>query len=70
MDITENLRAIRKAKGLSQADVAELLGTTQQQYSKYENGTHELPISRLIILCNYYQVSADWLLGIKKMEVE
>ena len=66
MDITENLRAIRKANGLSQADIAELLGTTQQQYSKYENGTHELPISRLIILCKYYKVSANWLLGIEE----
>lgn len=66
MGITDNLRSIRKMHKLSQADVAEILNTTQQQYSKYENGTHEIPIRHIVALCQYYNVSSDSILGIKK----
>ena len=65
MDIIHNMRQIRKERGLSQAAVAELLDTTQQQYSKYENGTHEIPVRHVISLCKFYGISADWLLGLK-----
>lgn len=66
MDIAHNLKKIRKEKGLSQAQVAEALQTTQQQYSKYEKGIHELPASRIVALCRIFDVSADWLLGLKE----
>ena len=64
MDIVHNLKTIRKERGLSQAQVAAALNTTQQQYSKYEKGLHELPASRIIVLCKLFDVSADWLLGL------
>lgn len=64
MDIIANLRTIRKERGLSQAQVADLLETTQQQYSKYEKGTHEIPVRHIITLCKFYKISADWLLGL------
>lgn len=66
MDIIANLRTIRNERGLSQAQVAELLETTQQQYSKYEKGTHEIPVRHVITLCKFYEISADWLLGLKE----
>lgn len=66
MDISHNLRQIRKEKGMSQTQVAEALQTTQQQYSKYEKGIHELPASRIVELCKLFSVSADWLLGLKE----
>lgn len=66
MDIAHNLKKIRKEKGLSQAQVAEALQTTQQQYSKYEKGIHELPASRIVALCRIFDVSADWLLGLEE----
>ena len=57
------IRELREDADLSQADVAKLLKTTQQMYSRYENGTCEMPIRHLIKLCDYYDVSADYILG-------
>ena len=70
MSIIDNLRTIRKAHKLSQADVAEILGTTQQQYSKYENGTHEIPVRHIVTLCQYYGIKSDEILGIRKSETK
>lgn len=66
MDILTNLKKIRKERGLSQSQVAEALKTTQQQYSKYEKGIHEIPASRIIELCKLFDISADWLLGLEE----
>lgn len=66
MDIIQNLRKIRTEQGYSQLEIAELLNTTQQQYSKYENGQNEIPVRHIITLCRFYNVSADWLLGLKE----
>ena len=63
-----NLREIRVKKGYSQLDIANVLNTTQQQYSKYETGTQELPARHIITLCNFYKVSADVILGIELSE--
>ncbi len=59
----EILRSLREDRDLKQSDIADLIGTTQQQYSKYETGESELPIRALLILANYYKISADYLLG-------
>lgn len=59
----EILRGLREDKDLKQSDVANLIGTTQQQYSKYETGESELPLRALETLADYYGVSADYLLG-------
>lgn len=64
MDLVSNIRQLRLEAGLSQAEVGELLQTTQQQYSKYELGLHEIPVRHIITLCKFYQVSADWVLGL------
>ena len=58
----EILRELREDRDLTQSDIANLLGTTQQVYSRYENGVNELPIRHLITLCRYYNVSADYVL--------
>ena len=63
---TNELRGIIAKNGLSQTDVADLLNTTQQVYSRYENGINTLPIKHLITLCKYYNVSADYVLGLKR----
>ena len=65
MTIAEKLKTVRKIKRLSQEDVAELLKTTQQQYSKYETGVVEIPVHHILTLCRYYGISSDWLLGLK-----
>jgi len=66
MDVIQNLRTIRIKRGYSQMDIAEILNTTQQQYSKYENGQNEIPVRHVITLCKFYGISADWLLGLKE----
>ena len=63
--LTERLCQIRKAHGLSQKKVAELLGVPQQQYSRYENGKYDIPVRYVITLCKFYGISSDWLLGLK-----
>ena len=62
----EILRELREDRDLMQADIAALLGTTQQVYSRYEKGVNELPLYRLKKLCEYYQVSADYILGLSR----
>lgn len=60
----EIMRDLREDHDLTQADVAKLLQTTQQVYSRYETGVNEMPIRHLITLCQFYHVSADYLLGL------
>ena len=60
----EILRELREDRDLKQADVAAILGTTQQVYSRYENGVNEMPIRHLRSLCQYYRVSADYVLSL------
>ncbi|MGN8969412.1 helix-turn-helix domain-containing protein [Intestinimonas sp. HCP28S3_D6] len=57
------LRDLREDHDLTQEAVGHLLGTTQQQYYKYEKGIQEIPAHHLITLAKYYHVSVDYLLG-------
>ena len=61
----DRIRALREDRDLTQSQIAQVLGTTQQQYSKYETGTQELPARHILTLCQFYCVSADELLGIE-----
>lgn len=64
MQYYERIKAIREDKELNQTQVAEILGTTQQQIYKYENGLQEMSVARFKKLCEYFQVSADYILGL------
>ena len=46
----DRLRELREDRDLTQSKIAEILGTTQQVYSRYEKGLNELPIRHLIVL--------------------
>lgn len=59
------IRELREDHDLKQKDIAKLLGTTQQVYSRYENGENEIPVRHIITLCKFYNVSADYILGLK-----
>lgn len=59
----EKLRGLREDNDLTQTQVAEILGTSQTMYARYERGANELPVRHLITLCGLYNVSADYLLG-------
>ena len=66
MEYYDRLKALRDDKDLSQAEIATMLNTTQQQIYKYEKGVQEMSVSRLKILCEFYGVSADYILGLPK----
>ena len=57
------LRGLREDNDLTQKQVADVLGTSQTMYARYERGANELPIRHLITLCKFYNVSADYLLN-------
>lgn len=57
------LKDLREDNDLTQADIAKLLKTTQQQYSKYELGIRLIPIDKLNILADFYKTSTDYILG-------
>ena len=59
----QRLRNLREDHDLSQEQVAQILGTSQTMYARYERGASELPIRHLIVLCRHYQVSADFEIG-------
>ena len=60
------IRDLREDHDLSQAQIAAILGSTKNQVGKYERGEQEMPIKHLITLCEYYHVSADYVLGLPK----
>lgn len=57
------IREIREDKSLTQSDIAKILNTPQQQYSKYELGIQIIPLEKINILANYYNTSIDYLVG-------
>lgn len=61
----ERLKYARKAKGLTQTELAMLLGITQKSYQRMESGVHDLKMSTIYQLCKVLDISSDWLLGLK-----
>lgn len=57
------IRELREDHDLTQAQVATVLHTTQQVYSRYEKGQNALPLRHLLTLCEYYNVDTDYILG-------
>lgn len=62
MDYVRRLRDLREDYDKTQSEIAQILGTSQTMYARYERGANELPIRHLITLCRYYHVSADYIL--------
>lgn len=60
-DIGTRLKEARAGKA-NQQQIADLLKTTQQQISKYENNIQEIPCRHIITLAKFLDVSADYLL--------
>ncbi len=62
------IRELREDRDLTQTQIAKVLGTTQQVYSRYEKGENEIPLRHIIALCKFYNISADYILGFKENE--
>ena len=58
------LRNLWKDRDLNQTAVAQVLHVTQTTYSRYENGTRDIPSASLIALAEFYKTSVDYLLGL------
>ncbi|KAA0766434.1 helix-turn-helix domain-containing protein [Bacillus sp. SH5-2] len=61
--ITERLKKLRESRGLTHTQVAEYLGITRQAYTNYENGDREIKTETLRKLVDFFNTSADYLLG-------
>ena len=48
---------------MTQREVADILGIQQTVYSRYERGYQTIPVEHLLNLADYYNVSADYILG-------
>ena len=58
-----NLKSARKAKGLTQIEVAEYIGLAQSSYSAWESGKTKIDDASLKRLAELFEVSVDYLLG-------
>ncbi len=61
--MVKNLRMLRLCKGLSQQQLADIIGTSQQSINKYENHSVEPDIATLIKLADFFDTSIDFLVG-------
>lgn len=59
----KKIKDMRTDNDKKQSEIAEVLNVTQSNYSKYERNERQLTIDQLAILCEYYNVSADYFLG-------
>lgn len=64
MGYRERLRDIREDRDLTQAELGKLLAKSQQGYNHIEAGRAELKIDDLVKLCRFYDLSADYIIGL------
>ncbi|MBO5373988.1 MAG: helix-turn-helix transcriptional regulator [Clostridia bacterium] len=60
----QRLRDLREDRDMTQAQVAELLGTAREQYNRYELGKQEIPFHHVIALAKLYNVTIDYIAGL------
>ena len=61
--LAQRLKPLRKAMKKTQKELAEQLGVTERHYQKIEYGQINVPATTLLALAEYFQVTADYLLG-------
>ena len=64
MKYNERMRELRQDNDYSQQKIATMLGVAQTTYSQYELDKRPMPIEYLVALCKFYNVSADYMLGL------
>lgn len=64
--IYQNLRAIRKANHITQAQLAQELGISRRTYANYERGIHAMPAEVLVRIADLFDASLDELTGREK----
>ncbi len=66
MKYVKRIRDLREDHDKTQQEIADLLGTSQTMYARYERGANELPLHHLLTLCKIYNVTADYILGLSE----
>ncbi len=61
--VFERLKQLRREKGYTQEQVAELLGVDRRTYCSYETGVNSINAQTLIKLSKIYSESIDYMLG-------
>ena len=61
----QKLIEIRKDHNLTQKQMGEILNVNQRTISQYENESRDLNTNTIIKICTYFDISADYLLGLK-----
>lgn len=64
MIYSERIRILREDRDKKQSEIANILNKSQQGYAHLENDNARLSIDDLITLCKYYNVTADYILGL------
>ena len=60
----KRIRELREDNDILQKDVAKVLNTTQQHYSRIETGATEITADRVVTLAKFYNVTTDYILGL------
>ena len=60
----QRIRDLREDADKTQAELAKILNTHTTQYRRWETGETEIPTHKVIELCKFYKVSADYILGL------
>ena len=68
MDYAQRIRNLREDSDKTQQDIADILGTSQTMYARYERRANEIPVRHLLTLAKYYNVSMDYLTGISNIK--
>ena len=63
MNYRTRMRNLREDRDLTQREVATVINKSQQGYSHIEEGRAELKIDDMIKLCRFYNVTADYFVG-------
>lgn len=63
-DYRERMRNLREDRDLTQAELGAILNKSQQGYNHIETGRAELKIDDLCKLCRFYNLSADYMIGL------
>lgn len=64
MNYRQRLKEVREDRDLTQEEIGKVINKSQQGYGHIENGRAELKIDDLITLCRFYNLSADYLIGL------
>lgn len=66
MTLGERLRNLREGVGLNQTELGKAVKMTQRKLSYIECGRCEPSVDDIVSLCNFFKISSDYLLGIRK----